>query len=306
MQAAIVTDQLTRRFGQKTAVDRLDLEISAAQIFGFLGPNGSGKSTTFRMLCGLLRPDEGDVRVFDRSIRDDTEQVRRMIGYMTQQFSLYRDLSVIENLNFIGKIQGLGRADRRRRIAETLTRYRLEELVARRPENLSGGERQRLALAAAALHHPPILLLDEPTSGVDPQTRRDFWDILFELVDQGVTVLVSTHYMDEAERCHRLAILNRGRLVAAGEPDALIGAVGYAVIEIEGAPIRAIRERVESLGIAASVAQLGSRLHVLIEPAHADPRRRIGEALHAAGIEAEVREARPSLEDVFVAATGAA
>jgi ABC-2 type transport system ATP-binding protein len=301
---AITTHNLTRRFAQSVAVDNLDLEIPKAQIYGFLGPNGSGKSTTFRMLCGLLTPSEGSVDVLGHSMPRDAERVRSLIGYMTQQFSLYRDLSVQENLDFLGRIQGLPRRARRERIADCLKTYDLERLRDRRPENLSGGERQRLALAGAVLHRPAILLLDEPTSAVDPQTRRAFWDNLFELTEQDVTILVSTHYMDEAERCHRLVILERGRLVAEGEPRALIENIGHAVFEIGGPNQRAIRLSVEALSITNSVAQLGNRLHVLIAAGCDNPEQILNDALRAADLDATVQETRPGLEDVFVAATG--
>jgi ABC-2 type transport system ATP-binding protein len=306
MDAAIVATGLTRRFGAKTAVDALDLAIPRAQIYGFIGPNGSGKSTTFRMLCGLLRPSAGEVNVLGYRVPAEAEAIRRLIGYMTQQFSLYRDLSVLENLDFIGSIQGLPRRQRRARIEQTLETYRLDTLAARRPENLSGGERQRLALAAAVLHEPPILLLDEPTSAVDPQTRRDFWDKLFELTAGGTTILVSTHYMDEAERCHRLLIIDRGRRVAEGEPPALMRDIGYSVIEVTGASLGAIRAALTGLAAVRSTAQLGNRLRLLCDTPDspgADAAEPVRRTLAAAGIEAAVAASRPALEDVFVAAT---
>ena len=301
MDAAITAAGLTRKFGRTVAVDGLNLEIPRAQIYGFLGPNGSGKSTTFRMLCGLLTPTEGEVRMLDHSIPRDAEKVRPLIGYMTQQFSLYRDLSVLENLHFLGKIRGLSRRRRRERIEETLHTYDLERFARRRPENLSGGERQRLALAGAVLHEPPVLLLDEPTSAVDPRTRRNFWDNLFELIGRGVTILVSTHLMDEAERCHQLAILDRGRLVAEGEPKALIRDLAHTVLEVEGEDLGRVRQRIGDLGITRSVAQLGNRLRVLLDPGHADAAERVSAALAGSGV--SITETRPGLEDVFVAAT---
>ena len=298
---AIAATGLTRRFGRTVAVDSIDLEIPRAKIYGFLGPNGCGKSTTFRMLCGLLTPTEGEVRVLGHSIPRDAEKVRPLIGYMTQQFSLYRDLSVLENLDFLGKVRGLARRRRRERIAESLHTYDLERLARRRPENLSGGERQRLALAAAVLHEPPVLLLDEPTSAVDPRTRRSFWDNLFELIEQDVTILVSTHYMEEAERCHQLAILDRGRLVAEGEPKTLIGNLAHTVLEVEGARLGRLRQRITKLGIARSVAQLGNRLRVLLDPDDPEAAERVRAAVADSG--ASIARARPGLEDVFVAAT---
>ena len=302
--SAIVTRNLTRHFGSAVAVDHLDLEIPEAQIYGFLGPNGSGKSTTFRMLCGLLSPTEGDVSVLGHQVPRDAERIRSLIGYMTQQFSLYRDLTVLENLQFMGQIQGLSRRDRRERIQESLETYQLQGFQKRRPENLSGGERQRLALAAALLHRPPILVLDEPTSAVDPQTRRDFWETLFGLIDQGTTILVSTHYMDEAERCHRLAILDRGRLVCEGEPLTLMRNIGATVVEITGPDLRAIRRSLTGLDAVWNLTQLGSRLHALLDPGIEHPDALIRSAIAAANIEGEVMSADAGLEDVFVAATG--
>ena len=300
-EPAIVATGLTRRFGRTVAVDSVDLKIPRAKIYGFLGPNGCGKSTTFRMLCGLLTPTEGEVRVLGHSIPRDAETVRPLIGYMTQQFSLYRDLSVRENLDFLGKVRGLSRRRRRQRIEASLETYDLGRLASRRPENLSGGERQRLALAAAVLHEPPVLLLDEPTSAVDPRTRRGFWDSLFELIEHDVTILVSTHYMEEAERCHQLAILDRGRLVAEGEPKTLIGELAHTVLEVEGEHLGRLRQRIADLGIARSVAQLGNRLRVLLDPGDQDAAGLVSAAVACSG--ASIAETRPGLEDVFVAST---
>ncbi len=302
--AAIVTRNLSRSFGAVKAVDELDLQIPEAQIYGFLGPNGSGKSTTFRMLCGLLKPTGGEVDVLGRRLPRDAERIRGLIGYMTQQFSLYRDLTVLENLQFMGQIQGLSRRERRDRIGHSLKAYRLERYRKRRAEHLSGGERQRLALAAALIHRPPLLLLDEPTSAVDPQTRRDFWDALFELISHGTTILVSTHYMDEAERCHRLAILDRGRLVCEGEPLDLMRNIGATVIEVTGPDLMALRETLAGTHGVWNLTQLGSRLHVLLDPSTVNPAALIEAALSHAGLKSQVAVAEAGLEDVFVAATG--
>lgn len=302
--SAIVTQNLSRRFGTVLAVDDLHLQVPEAQIYGFLGPNGSGKSTTFRMLCGLLKPTAGEVDVLGHRLPADAERIRSLIGYMTQQFSLYRDLTVLENLQFIAQIQGLSRRERRERVRHSLKAYRLERYRKRRAEHLSGGERQRLALAAALLHRPPLLLLDEPTSAVDPQTRRDFWDALFELINQGTTILVSTHYMDEAERCHRLAILDRGSLVAEGEPLELIGNIDATVIEITGADLKSLRETLSGLRGVWNLTQLGSRLHALLDPGTERPVELVQGALANAGLQANVSIAEAGLEDVFVAATG--
>ena len=302
--AAIATRNLSRRFGAVKAVDELNLQIPEAQIYGFLGPNGSGKSTTFRMLCGLLKPSEGEVDVLGHHLPRDAERIRGLIGYMTQQFSLYRDLTVLENLQFMGQIQGLSRRERRDRISHSLKAYRLERYRKRRAEHLSGGERQRLALAAALIHRPPLLLLDEPTSAVDPQTRRDFWDALFELISHGTTILVSTHYMDEAERCHRLAILDRGRLVCEGEPLDLMRNIDATVIEVTGPDLMALRETLTGTRGVWNVTQLGSRLHVLLDPSTENPVALIEAALARSGLQSHVAVAEAGLEDVFVAATG--
>ncbi|HXX48661.1 MAG TPA: ABC transporter ATP-binding protein, partial [Myxococcota bacterium] len=204
------TRGLTRRFGRTTAVDGVDLDIPRRAIYGFLGPNGSGKSTAIRMLCGLLTPSAGTASVLGLEVPRDAELLRRKIGYMTQRFSLYEDLSVGENLAFLAEIYSLPRAAARARIELLLDEFHLRELRDQRSGTMSGGQRQRLALAGATLHEPELLFLDEPTSAVDPQSRRDFWEALYALVERGTTILVSTHFMDEAERCHELAILDRG------------------------------------------------------------------------------------------------
>jgi ABC-2 type transport system ATP-binding protein len=295
---------LTKTFGRTSAVDHVDLDIPRAHIYGFLGPNGSGKSTTIRMLCGLLRPTSGTVTVLGHDVPRDAERLRTKVGYMTQRFSLWEDLTVLENLEFMARIFGVGGALRERRIRERLERYRLQDMTAQRAGTLSGGQKQRLALAAATLHEPELLLLDEPTSAVDPQSRRDFWESLFDLATAGTTILVSTHYMDEAERCHRLAILDRGRLVAEGSPRELMDSIGAVVVEIEAPDARVARHALDREPLVLSVAQLGTRLHVLLDPGVADPVDRIGELLQAKRIEARVAIVRASLEDVFVAATG--
>lgn len=301
---AIVADGLTRRFGDLVAVDHLDLAIPRAAIYGFLGPNGSGKSTTIRLLCGLLLPSAGSVRVLGFAVPGEAETVRRRIGYMTQRFSLYEDLTVQENLDFVAEVHGLPARDKRRRMAESMAEYRLEPLARQRAGTMSGGQRQRLALAAATLHRPELLLLDEPTSAVDPQSRRDFWDSLFELADRGTTILVSTHYMDEAERCHRLAILDRGRLAAEGAPRELMRDLAGDVVEIVAEDSLRVRRTLEPLPGVVSITQLGTRLRALVAGAAGeDPAERLRAALAADGQEAQVEVVPASLEDVFVAAT---
>jgi len=303
-EPAIVATGLTRRFGKVTAVDHVDLSIPRAGIYGFLGPNGSGKSTTIRMLCGLLEPSEGTVEVLGHRMPRDAEVLRRQLGYMTQRFSLWDDLTVRENLEFMARVQGLHRAERRQRIGEVAAEYDLETVMDQRAGTMSGGQRQRLALAAATLHRPELLLLDEPTSAVDPQSRRDFWESLFQLVLEGATILVSTHYMDEAERCHRLAILAEGRLVAEGTPRDLMRDIPAAVVEIETPDTAAARAALSGQPWILSIAQLGTRLHALLDRDVPDPAGRVSERLAKAAVAAEVKAVVASLEDVFVAATG--
>ena len=232
---------LTRRFGTLVAVDRVDLDVRRGEIFGCLGPNGSGKSTLMRMLLGLVRPSGGSARVLGFSIPREAERLRSRIGYMTQRFSLYEDLSVRENLDFAAAIFGLAGRRRRERVTETLSAHHLDRYAATRAAALSGGWKQRLALAAATIHAPELLVLDEPTAGVDPQSRREFWEELFALAAGGTTVFVSTHYMDEAVRCHRLCMLRDGRRAAVGRPSALTGALAGRAVDVAGPdPDRAI------------------------------------------------------------------
>jgi ABC-2 type transport system ATP-binding protein len=300
---AITARDLARRFGTKWAVDGIDLDVPRAQIYGFLGPNGSGKSTTIRMLCGLLVPTRGTVNVLGHSVPRDAELVRRKLGYMTQRFALWDDLTVLENLEFMARVYGLDGPMRRDRIADRVRRYDLAALERQRAGTLSGGQRQRLALGAATLHEPEILLLDEPTSAVDPQSRRDFWESLFELVGGGTTILVSTHYMDEAERCHRLAILDRGRMAAEGEPKALARDIDAVVIEIGDVDFAAARRALAGVAEVRSIAQLGNRLRVLLPKATREPEALLRAALADGNPRATVEQVGASLEDVFVAAT---
>ena len=301
---AIVARGLTRRFGRVTAVDGIDLEIPRARIYGFLGPNGSGKSTTIRMLCGLLHPSAGTVQVLGHEMPRDAERLRPRLGYMTQRFSLWDDLTVAENLDFMSRVFDLDRHRRAMRLEAVTGEYQLATLLQQRAGTLSGGQRQRLALAAATLHEPELLMLDEPTSAVDPQSRRDFWESLFALVARGVTILVSTHYMDEAERCHELAILADGRIVAQGAPKQLMATIPARVVEIEAEDTVPARAVLLEDGAVLSVAQLGTRLHVLLRPDTPRPAERCADRLREAGVAARSTVVGASLEDVFVAATG--
>ncbi|MBD3649381.1 MAG: ABC transporter ATP-binding protein, partial [Pseudomonadales bacterium] len=295
METAIETTDLSRHFGDLVAVDKVNLEIPRACVYGFLGPNGSGKSTTIRMLCGLLMPTNGSARVLGIDVPRDSEQLLTRIGYMTQRFSLYEDLSIEENLGFLGEIYGIPYRRRKERIGKQLEKFELEERRTQLAGTLSGGQRQRLALAAASLHEPELLFLDEPTSAVDPESRRQFWEFRFDMVDQGTTILVSTHFMDEAERCHELAILDDGALVASGKPEALKEELGATVVEVEGDDVRHLRESLVGLEAVFSCAQLGKRLHVLVQPDVDAPENMIRDKLHEDGLEADVTVVTPNL-----------
>jgi len=300
---AIQARGLSKHFGSLKAVDHLDLDVPRASIYGFLGPNGSGKSTTIRMLCGLLTPTEGSADVMGYRVPEQSKELKPKIGYMTQKFSLFGDMTVVENLEFIAEIYSVAAAQRAARIDELLQKY---DLTAQRKQfagTMSGGQKQRLALACAVLHHPDLLLLDEPTSAVDPQSRRDFWANLFRLAEGGTTILVSTHYMDEAERCHRLAILDHGVKVADGAPEELQSSTGMNVVEVlADNPYRA-QTVINSIPVVASVTQLGIRLRVLIPEAHGDALQLVNQTLSSNSINAQTRIAHATLEDVFVAVT---
>ncbi|MBK5967721.1 MULTISPECIES: ABC transporter ATP-binding protein [Thiorhodovibrio] len=300
---AVEAHGLTRRFGDLLAVDALDLQVAPRSIYGFLGPNGCGKTTTVRMLTGLLTPTSGEVTVLGHRLPGEAEILKRKIGYMTQKFSLYEDLTVLENLRFVASVYGLGPREAKSRIAELLDNYALEPLAWQRAGSMSGGQRQRLSLAAAILHRPSLLFLDEPTSAVDPENRRDFWERLFDLIDAGATILVSTHYMDEAERCHRLAILEAGHKRADGSPAELMAAMGAHVLELEGPNLRQTKTALTALPEILSAAQLGSRLRVLVRDQVAEPKTWL-RALPVARDLTNITPARPSLEDVFVTCTG--
>ena len=300
---AIQARGLTKQFGALTAVDHLDLDVPRARIYGFLGPNGSGKSTTIRMLCGLLLPSEGTATVLGLDVPDDASALKPKIGYMTQKFSLYGDLTVRENMDFIADVYAYPRAEKDGRIRDLLGGYDLTDQENQFAGTMSGGQRQRLALACAVLHKPDLLLLDEPTSAVDPKSRRDFWAKLFELADAGTTILVSTHYMDEAERCHRLAILDHGVKVADGTPNDLQADTGMSIVEVLADDPYAAQVSIEKAPEVISVTQLGIRLRILIPVEYPDPLKIINDCLARDDLAAKTEIAAPSLEDVFVAVT---
>jgi ABC-2 type transport system ATP-binding protein len=297
---AVVARGLTKKFGAFTAVDRLDLSIAKGEVVGFIGPNGAGKSTAIRMLCGLLRPNAGSATVAGFDVGREAEAVREHIGYMSQKFSLYGDLTVRENLRFFGGLYRVPRHDIEARIRAAIAMAGLEGRENALVDTLAGGWKQRLALGCAILHRPPVLFLDEPTSGVEPEARRRFWDLIHHLASDGVTILVSTHYMDEAEYCNRIALIDAGRLVVVGSPGELRRhELGGTLFELDcaalGAALAALRE---APGVI-EVAIFGDKLHVLLHDA--ETAGEVQPLLARQGIDAgPPRAISPSLEDVFV------
>ncbi|EGQ9763546.1 ABC transporter ATP-binding protein [Vibrio alginolyticus] len=300
---AIQAENVVKKFGDFTAINNITLNVPKGSIYGFLGPNGCGKSTTIRVLTGLLSPSEGNVDVLGLEIPKQSELLRLKIGYMTQKFSLYDDLTVQENLEFIGQTFGMETKALKARIEEQLATYGLDQLRKQRVGGMSGGQKQRLSLAAATMHKPELLFLDEPTSAVDPENRRDFWEQLFDLSDQGTTILVTTHYMDEAERCHRLAIMEAGEIRADGEPEELMAQMGVNIVEVKADNLRELKEKVIQREEVRSAAQLGIRLRILIHQHIEEPIEWLTQTFpELDGCEMNI--ARPSLEDVFVSVTG--
>ncbi len=299
-QDAIRTEQLTKTFGDLAAVDRLTLQVGQGEIFGLVGPDGAGKTTTMRLLTAIMEPTSGDAWVAGYHVVRDAEAIKEHIGYMSQRFGLYPDLTVIENLHFYADLYDVPRRGRDETIDRLLAFSNLAPFRRRLAGNLSGGMKQKLGLACALVHTPRVLFLDEPTNGVDPVSRRDFWRILYQLLRQGVTIFVSTAYLDEAERCHRLALIHQGRLLALGTPDEVKQLMRGTILEVRaGQPRRAaavLRQRMSGV----SVGVFGDRVHlVTTEPDAA--MRRIQSLLGAEGIATEeIRPIEPSLEDVFV------
>ena len=303
-ELAIQAHGLCKDFGKVKAVNGLNLEVPRSRIYGFLGPNGSGKTTAIRMLCGLLTPTAGDINVLGYSIPDEAEALRLKVGYMTQKFSLFGDLTVEENLQFMADIYTLDRKLKAGRIGLAIERYELGKLARQRAGTLSGGQKQRLALAASTLHGPELLFLDEPTSAVDPENRRSFWEALFDLIDEGTTILVSTHYMDEAERCHALAILDKGKLVAEGSPEELQRGINASIVIVESDQPRKVGKMLEEHDFVHSTAQVGNALRVMVSIEEASPASAVNDVISHAGLHVtSCAVARPGLEDVFVAAT---
>lgn len=295
MTPALDVHGLVKRFGNRTVVDKVDLTLMPGRICGFLGPNGSGKTTTLRMICGLLTPDAGSGTCLGHDVRSESDAIKRQTGYMTQKFGLYEDLTIRENLDFVAQVYGLDR--RKERVGQSLERLGLSSRQHQLTGSLSGGWKQRLALAACILHEPKLLLLDEPTAGVDPKARREFWDEIHGFAASGVTVLVSTHYMDEAERCHEIAYIAYGVLMARGTADEIIAASGLKAWIATGPGADTLAPRLRDAPGVTAAAAFGSTLHVCgpdagalnaaIAPLRADPA-------------IAWREAPATLEDVFI------
>jgi ABC-2 type transport system ATP-binding protein len=298
---AIEVTDLTKRFGTFVAVDRVSLAVRRREVFGFLGPNGSGKSTTIRMLCGILLPTAGAARVGGFDVAREPDRVRETIGYMSQRFSLYVELTVEENLDFFGGVYGLRGEALAVRREEVLALGGLDDHRRALAQELPGGLRQRLALACAIIHRPPVLFLDEPTAGVDPVSRREFWTVIRDMARDGTAIFVTTHYMDEAEHCHTLAFIYRGRLIAAGSPAALKQGVEGVLVEVEVPAPRLVAalEALRALPWVREAAMFGSALHATLPTTDAIPD--LQEALRAADVPAvRLEPILPSLEDVFV------
>ena len=286
---------LVKRFGDKTVVDDVTMQVAEGEIVGFLGPNGSGKTTTIRIMCGLLTPDGGSGRVLGFDLRTEALKIKREVGYMTQKFSFYEDLTIAENLEFVARLYQLRPV--RKHVADTLADLGMTSRRNQLAGTLSGGWKQRLALAACIMHHPKLLLLDEPTAGVDPKARREFWDEIHHLARGGLTVLVSTHYMDEAERCHRIAYISYGRMLATGSVDRVVSDAGLFTFIVSGARLNEVADLLEGRDGVEQVAPFGTTLHVVgsdrgrLEAALADIRGRD---------DVDVAPGETSLEDVFI------
>ena len=295
MSPVIDARGLVKHFGRRTVVDHVSIQVERGQICGFLGPNGSGKTTTIRMLCGLLTPDAGSGTCLGHDIVKQAWAIKRQVGYMTQRFSLYEDLSIKENLDFVARLYAMDR--RRERVAAALERLGLANRKDQLAGSLSGGWKQRLALAAAVLHEPRLLLLDEPTAGVDPKARREFWDEIHRLAADGMTVLVSTHYMDEAERCHRIAYISYGRLLTEGTIKEVLDGSDLVTFRAEGVGVDAVADAVRSQPGVEMVAPFGSTLHV-----SGTDRRALAAAIAPWRDDPALAwvEIAPSLEDVFI------
>src|SRR5690349_16820846 len=306
-ETMIECEGLTRRFGHFTAVDHVSFKIAKGSIFGFLGPNGSGKSTVIRMLCGLLEPSDGRASISGLDVARQTDEIKALIGYMSQKFSLYDELTVYENLMFYGRLYGLQGAALTKRRDELVALTHIEPYMQRRAALLSGGWRQRLAMACALMHHPTVLFLDEPTAGIDPVARRELWDLLFEFSSTGMTLFVTTHYMDEAERCSHVGYIHMSKLIVCGEPDELkqlpvVNRPNTRRIDVTCDHVTLGLQALRRLPVVRAATIFGQSMHLLIQKNTSDDF--IRSELAKAGIpQADIRPIAPSLEDVFVALT---
>src|SRR6267154_234436 len=306
-ETMIECEGLTRRFGHFTAVDHVSFSVTKGSIFGFLGPNGSGKSTVIRMLCGLLEPSDGRATIAGFDVAHQTEQIKNLIGYMSQKFSLYDELTVYENLMFYGRLYGLRGVALTKRRDDLVALTHIEPYMQRRAALLSGGWRQRLAMACALMHHPTVLFLDEPTAGIDPVARRELWDLLFEFSSTGMTLFVTTHYMDEAERCSHVGYIHMSKLVVCGEPDELkqlpeVNPPDARRLDVTCEHVTLGLQAVRHLPGVRTATVFGQSMHLLVDKTTTEDLRR--QKLRKAGIsQADIRPIAPSLEDVFVALT---
>src|SRR6266511_1362013 len=300
----IACENLTRRFGHFTAVDHVSFTVSKGSIFGFLGPNGSGKSTVIRMLCGLLQPSDGTGRIAGFDVAKQTDEIKPLIGYMSQKFSLYDELTVTENLNFYARLYGLSSPALVQRRQELIALTHLEPYLMRRAGLLSGGWRQRLAMACSLVHKPAVLFLDEPTAGIDPVARRELWDLLFQFSSLGMTLFVTTHYMDEAERCSHVGYIHMSKLVVCGEPDDLkhlpvVNPAGTKRLDVNCQHVTVALQAVRRLPGVRTATVFGQSMHLLVEDSVSE--QFIRERLDGFGIrQTDIRPIAPSLEDVFV------
>jgi len=303
MPMAIETTNLTRCFGAVTAVAGLNLTVRSGEIFGFLGPNGAGKTTTIRMLCGLLLPSGGTARVAGLDVARDVEAIKRIVGYMPQHFSLYGDLTVEENLDFFAGVYRLSGQERRRRVTETLARVGLAERRRDLTEHLSGGLKQRLALGCALVHSPTILFLDEPTAGADPPSRQRIWDLLYGAAAEGRTILVTTHYVEEAERCQTIGFMHRGCFIGSGSPEQCKAEMAEELLEVDARPVMQAATVARKLEGVTGVSIYGHTLRVFAKTA-THLRHHLQETLGAQGISVKsIRAVSPTLEDVFMSLT---
>jgi ABC-type multidrug transport system ATPase subunit len=306
-ETMIECENLTKRFGHFTAVDHVSFSVGKGSIFGFLGPNGSGKSTVIRMLCGLLEPSDGHGRIAGFDVAEQTSEIKPLIGYMSQKFSLYDELTVHENLNFYGRLYGLRGAALKKRYDELVTLTHIEPYLGRRAGLLSGGWRQRLAMACSLMHHPTVLFLDEPTAGIDPVARRELWDLLFEFSSNGMTLFVTTHYMDEAERCSHVGYIHMSKLVVCGEPDELkqlpvVNPPDAKRIDVTCDHVTVGLQALRRLPGVRTATVFGQSMHLLVDKNTSEEFIR-AELAKVNIPQADIRPIAPSLEDVFVALT---